>query len=104
MKNSLYFTKIKIKQRLKEKELMETYKFLIKDFAEWEKEFIKKKLKWYLDDDSTEHYKTFVNEVFNMNRIHLKFINQLSANNISVVAENYLKESTFFKKGENLNE
>ena len=42
-----YWNNIKKKQRLKEKELIQTYKFLINDFAEWEKEFIKKKLKWF---------------------------------------------------------
>ena len=102
-KDSKYWNSIKKKQGAKEKELMNTYKFLINDFAEWETDFIKKKLKWYLDDDSTDEYKNFVNEVFNMNRIHLKFVNQISANNISIVAERYLKESKFFKK-ENNNE
>ena len=102
-KDTGYWDKVKKKQGDKEKELINTYKFLINDFAEWETDFIKKKLKWYLDDDSTDEYKNFVNEVFNMNRIHLKFVKQISAKNISVVAERYLKESKFFKK-ENNNE
>ena len=103
MTDSKYWNSIQKKQHNKEKEIMNTYKFLINDFAEWETEFIKKKLKWFLDDDSTHEYKTFVNEVFNMNRIHLKFVKQISDEKISIVAERYLNKSKFFKK-ENNNE
>lgn len=103
-----YWNKIKNKQHLKEQELIKLYTREHDDYIKWETDFIKEKLNFYNDDDSTQGYKDFVNVIQNLNRIHHKtrelisdFIYTKKFNkSLSSIVDRYLNKSEFFKKGE----